>query len=70
MEKGTVKWYNPEKGYGFISPDSSEQDVFVHRSAVQRAGLNGLSENQRVLFDAVARDDGRLSVENLQELQE
>lgn len=70
MEKGTVKWYNPEKGYGFISPDSGDKDVFVHRSAVQRAGLNGLSENQRVLFDSVEQDAGRLSVDNIQELQE
>ena len=51
MEKGTVKWFNATKGYGFITPENGGQDVFVHISAVERAGLKGLKEGQRVSFE-------------------
>jgi CspA family cold shock protein len=51
MQKGTVKWFNPTKGYGFIKPQVGEKDVFVHISAVERAGLNTLNENQVVEYD-------------------
>jgi CspA family cold shock protein len=51
MANGTVKWFNPTKGFGFIQPDSGGADVFVHISAVERAGLNTLNEGQKVSFD-------------------
>ena len=52
-EKGVVKWFNAAKGYGFIQPDDGGKDVFVHVSAVERAGLRGLNEGQKVSFDIV-----------------
>ena len=54
MKTGTVKWFNPGKGFGFIQPDSGEADAFVHISAVERAGINNLAEGQRVEYDLVA----------------
>ena len=51
MATGTVKWFNTEKGYGFIEPDDGGKDVFVHISAVQRSGLQGLNEGQKISFD-------------------
>lgn len=51
MTKGTVKWFNGQKGFGFIQPDDGSKDVFVHISAVERAGLSGLAEGQKVTFD-------------------
>ena len=51
MEKGTVKFYNDQKGYGFIQPDNGGKDVFVHATALERAGLRGLSEGQKVSFE-------------------
>ena len=66
MANGTVKWFNNTKGFGFIAPDGGRQDVFVHISAVERAGLTGLSDNQKVTFDIVSGRDGRESAENLQ----
>ena len=51
MPKGTVKWFNPTKGYGFIQPDDGGKDVFVHISAVEAAGLRGLDENQKVSYE-------------------
>ena len=51
MPKGTVKWFNPTKGYGFIAPDTGGKDVFVHISAVQKAGMRSLSEGQKVGFE-------------------
>ena len=51
MATGTVKWYNATKGYGFIQPDSGGKDVFVHASALERAGLRGLAEGQKVSYD-------------------
>ena len=51
MTTGTVKWFNPTKGFGFIAPDTGGEDIFVHISAVQKAGLRGLNEGQKVGFD-------------------
>jgi len=64
MQKGSVKWFNPTKGYGFIRPAGSDRDVFVHISAVERAGLTTLNENQVVEFDLV-ESRGKTSAENL-----
>lgn len=66
MEKGTVKFYNDQKGYGFIQPDNGGKDVFVHATALERAGLRGLSEGQKVSFDtAEDRRTGKLAVNNI-----
>ena len=62
--KGPVKWFNPTKGYGFIKPAGSDKDVFVHISAVERAGLSTLNENQTVEYDLV-ENRGKTSAENL-----
>ncbi len=64
MQQGTVKWFNSEKGYGFIQPENGGKDVFVHISAVERAGLSGLNEGQKVWFELV-ENRGRQSAENL-----
>lgn len=64
--KGTVKWYNPQKGYGFIQPDDGSKDVFVHISAVERAGLNDLREGQKVFYELTQdRRTGKVSADNL-----
>ena len=65
MATGTVKWFNTTKGYGFIAPDEGGKDVFVHISAVERSGLTGLADNQKVNFDIEAGRDGRASAVNL-----
>jgi CspA family cold shock protein len=66
MNKGTVKWFNGQKGFGFIQPENGGQDVFVHISAVERAGMSGLAEGQQVTFDVVAdRRTGKSAAENL-----
>lgn len=66
MQTGTVKWFNSQKGFGFIQPDDGGNDVFVHISAVERAGLRGLNEGQKVSFDVVAdRRSGKSSADNL-----
>ncbi len=65
MAIGTVKWFNSMKGYGFIEPEGGGKDAFVHISAVERAGLNGLDEGQRVEFDIQPGQDGKSSAENL-----
>jgi len=66
MAQGTVKWFNGQKGFGFIQPDDGSKDVFVHISAVERAGLNGLNEGQKITFDVVAdRRTGKSSADNL-----
>jgi CspA family cold shock protein len=62
---GTVKWFNPTKGFGFIQPDGGGADAFVHISAVERAGLSSLNEGQRVKYDLVAGRNGKSSAENL-----
>ena len=64
MAVGTVKWFNPTKGFGFIQPDEGGADVFVHISAVERAGLSTLNEGQRVDFELVS-NRGKTSAENL-----
>ena len=66
MATGTVKWFNATKGFGFIAPESGGKDVFVHISAVERSGLSGLNDNQKVEFDVQSGRDGRESAENLQ----
>ena len=66
MSTGTVKWYNAMKGYGFIQPDDGGKDVFVHASALERSGLNGLTEGQKVSFDVQSESStGKSSAENL-----
>jgi CspA family cold shock protein len=64
MARGTVKWFNSQKGYGFIAPQNGGKDVFVHISAVEKAGLNALNEGQVVEFEEVA-NKGKTSAENL-----
>jgi cold shock protein len=64
MARGTVKWFNPAKGYGFIQPEGGGRDVFVHISAVEKAGLSGLHEGQAIEYEEVS-DRGRTSVGNL-----
>ena len=66
MATGTVKWFNSTKGFGFIQPDNGGADVFVHISAVERAGLSGLAEGQKVSYDLENGRDGRASATNLQ----
>ncbi len=66
MDTGTVKFYNDQKGYGFIEPESGGKDVFVHATALERAGMSGLSEGQKVSFDT--REDprtGKIAVDNI-----
>lgn len=65
MAKGTVKWFNATKGFGFIQPEGGSRDVFVHISAVERAGLSGLPDGQKVTFDIERGRDGRESAANL-----
>ena len=65
MPQGTVKWFNPTKGYGFIAPDTGGKDVFVHISAVQKAGLRSLNEGQKVAFEVEQQQNGRTAAVNL-----
>ena len=66
MATGTVKWFNADKGYGFIAPDNGGEDVFVHTTAVQRAGLDGLKDNQKVSFEVETGRNGREAATDLQ----
>lgn len=67
MDKGTVKFYNDQKGYGFIAPDNGGKDVFVHASALERAGLRGLSEGQKVSFTVEEdRRSGKMAVAQIE----
>jgi CspA family cold shock protein len=69
MQTGTVKFYNDQKGYGFIQPDDGSKDVFVHATALQRAGLHALAEGQKVSFDtAEDRRTGKVAVDNIAEV--
>jgi CspA family cold shock protein len=65
MATGTVKWFNTTKGYGFIAPDAGGADVFVHITAVQAAGLNGLNENQKISYE-LTTNNGKTSAANLE----
>jgi CspA family cold shock protein len=66
MSSGTVKWFNAARGYGFIQPDDGSKDVFVHISALERAGLRSLSEGQKVSYDLERGQQGKLAATNLQ----
>jgi len=67
MTTGTVKWFNSTKGFGFIQPDNGSTDVFVHASAVERAGMRSLSDGQKISYEVVQdRKSGKSSAENLQ----
>ncbi len=65
MPTGTVKWFNPAKGFGFIEPEDGSKDAFVHISAVEAAGLSGLNEGQKVSYDLQPGQNGKSSAENL-----
>ncbi len=65
MATGTVKWFNPDKGYGFIQPEDGSRDVFVHISALERSGLSTLNEGHKVSFELVAGRDGKTAAEHL-----
>ncbi|BCK74499.1 transcriptional regulator cold shock protein DNA-binding protein [Acetobacter aceti NRIC 0242] len=67
MATGTVKWFNVTKGYGFIKPDDSDKDVFVHITAVQTAGWQGLADGERLSFD-LTEDRGKTAATNLQKI--
>ncbi len=68
MAIGTVKWFNGQKGYGFIQPDDGGKDVFVHISAVERAGMGGLAEGQKIKYD-VTMDRGKAAAANLSDVK-
>jgi cold shock protein len=65
MATGTVKWFNATKGYGFIQPDSGGKDVFLHVSALERAGINGIADGQKVSFELESGRDGRTSASSI-----
>ena len=65
MPTGTVKWFNETKGYGFIAPDDGGKDIFVHISAVERAGMNGLKDDQKIGFEMQSGRDGKMSASDL-----
>ena len=69
MLTGKVKWFNAQKGYGFISPDNGTKDIFIHISALQSAGINSLNENDKVSYDE-AKNKGRVSAANIKLLDE
>lgn len=65
MATGTVKWFNPGKGFGFVAPEDGGKDVFIHISALERAGISGLAEGQKIEYQLGAGRDGRTSAENV-----
>ena len=65
MAQGTVKWFNTQKGYGVINPDEGENDVFVHITAVQNSGLNGLNEGQKVTYELEEQRNGKMAAVGL-----
>ncbi len=65
MANGTVKWFNQTKGFGFIAPEGGDKDVFVHATALERAGISALNDGQNVTFDIERSRDGRESATNL-----
>ena len=69
MLTGKVKWFNAQKGYGFISPDNGTKDIFIHISALQSAGISSLNENDKVSYDE-AKNKGRMSAANIKLLDE
>ena len=69
MLTGKVKWFNPQKGYGFITPDDGKKDIFVHISAVEKSGINTLNENDKVSYDE-ARNNGKVSAANIKVLND
>ncbi len=68
MPNGTVKWFNTTKGYGFIEPEEGGKDVFVHISAVERSGMTGLADNQKVSYELKEGRDGRVMASDLKAL--
>ena len=70
MATGTVKWFNPRKGFGFIEPEGGENDVFVHISAVQSSGLDQLSEGQKVEYTLEEQKNGKMAAENFKIISE
>ena len=66
MPTGTVKWFNTTKGYGFIAPEDGGKDIFVHISSVERSGLTGLADNQKVTYELRSGRDGRESADNIE----
>ena len=68
MSTGTVKWFNAQKGYGFIQPDDGSKDVFVHISAVEKAGIGNLQEGQKLSYDVEPGRQGKTSAENLRSI--
>tara|TARA_B100000131_G_C18050453_1_gene586225 strand:+ start:123 stop:335 length:213 start_codon:yes stop_codon:yes gene_type:complete len=70
MATGTVKWFNPRKGYGFIEPEEGDNDVFVHISAVQKSGLDKLTEGQKIEYDLEEQKNGKSAAENIKVVEE
>ena len=66
MANGTVKWFNATKGFGFIEPENGGKDAFVHISALEKSGISGLNDGQKVRFEMVAGRDGKESAENIE----
>ena len=65
MAIGTVKWFNPTKGFGFVAPEDEGKDVFIHVSALEKAGISGLAEGQKIEYELGAGRDGRSAAENI-----
>jgi len=65
MSVGTVKWFNPSKGYGFVEPTDGSKDVFIHISALERAGIGSLSEGQKIEYELVAGNNGKSSADSV-----